>query len=384
MGCRKLSVLVASTLFCLASYAQVSFTLKEAKLEINNNSKNVAIAYENYIRAQQEAKAATLGLLPSFSLELFLFDYQYVVLRSIIPEPSRFFNASASKELVEAANINKLVVTRNMLADFEKTFFLHQMRREFLPLLAEEVKIREEIEVATLEAYELGALEFEDYYSTRKALLSARSLYLAAEQLNNSDVFGIKLTLELPNETDLVLETEEFYNGNLPFPESSSEAEQIAVNNSKEIESYTYTINAAKKLKKGVAISWLSWGGVGFDYFARVSIAKSNIRKLENERTKAVYETKNQVSKLYKLIENQKQKIEIQEKLVAMAEVNYETKLANYNGLRGTKLEVSKAELSLLGSKRELTKLNYELEVLYISLKRAMGSTMISNQVPQQ
>ncbi|CAM9867408.1 unnamed protein product [Chrysoparadoxa australica] len=384
MGARKWTFLVAGILFSINSYTQVSFNLNQAKLEINSNSTNVAIAYENYIRAQQEAKAATLGLLPSFSLELFLFDYQYVVLRSVIPEPSRFFNASASKELVGAADLNKLVVKRNMLADFEKTYFLHQMRKEFLPVLAKELNIREEIEAATLEAYELGAVEFSNYYSAKTAVLSARSLYLAAEQMIASDELGIKLTLELSNDTDLVLEKEEFYNGELPFPSTSSEAEQIAVNNSKEIESYIYTINAAKKLKKGVAISWLSWGGVGFDYFARVSIAKSNIRKLENERTKAVYETKNQVSKFYQLIDNQKQKIEIQEELVSMAEVNYETKLQNYNGLRGTKIDVNKAELALLGAKRELTKLNYELEILYISLKRALGSTMISNQVPQQ
>ena len=132
-----------------------------------------------------------------------------------------------------------------------------------------------------------------------------------------------------------------------------------------------------------MAISWLSWSGVGFDYFARNSIAKSNIRKLENERTKTIYETRNQVSKLYQLIENQKKKIEIQERLVEMADLNYEAKLDQFNELRGTKIALKKAEISALSAKREYISLEYELEILYISLKRILGTTMISNEVPR-
>tara|TARA_Y100000780_G_scaffold168837_1_gene153963 strand:+ start:22596 stop:23750 length:1155 start_codon:yes stop_codon:yes gene_type:complete len=383
MGCKKIALLVTSALFCLSSYAQVTMNLVEGKRKVVSSNTSVAISYENYVRAQKEAKAARLALLPSFSVDLFLLDYQYIMLRSIIPEPSRFFSAAASAELVGAADLNRLIVKRNILEDFEKNYYLLQMRKSFLPMLAQELEILEELEQDTLEAYELGAVEFSEYYQAKRTALGARSAYLGAEQLIASDELGMKLMLEIPNDTELVLENEDLYNGALDFPESSTEAESIAVNNSKEIETYYYTINAARKMKKGVAISWLSWSGVGFDYFARNSIAKSNIRKLENERTKTIYETRNQVSKLYQLIENQKKKIEIQERLVEMADLNYEAKLDQFNELRGTKIALKKAEISTLSSKREYLSLEYELEILYISLKRILGTTMISNEVPR-
>ena len=383
MGCKKLSLTVIGLLLSVSALGQVTYNLDQAKKEIISSNTSVAIAYENYIRAQKEAKATTLALLPSFSLELFLMDYQYVVLRSIIPEPSRFFTASASKELVGAASLNRLIVKRNILEDFEKNYYLHQMRKSFLPLLAQEVVILEELESDTLEAYELGAVEFAQYYQAKNTALSARSSYLSAQQLVASDELAIKLTLELSNDTDLYLEQEELYNGTLDFPSNSQDAQSIAINNSKEIETFDYTIAAARKMKKGVAISWLSWGGVGFDYFARNSVASSSIRQLQNERTKAVYETKNQVSKYYQLIDNQKQKIAIQERLVAMSEENYNNKVESFNDLRGTKVDVKKAQLSLFRANRQLTSLNYELEILYISLKRILGTTMISNEVPQ-
>ncbi len=384
MKCRNLGLLIVGALLSVNSLAQVTYDLVQAKKEIIANNTNVAIAYENYVRAQKEAKATTLALLPSFSVELFLMDYQYLMLRSIIPEPSRFFSASASKELVGAASLNRLIVKRNILEDFEKNYFLHQMHKGFLPLLAQEVVALEELEADTLEAYELGAVDFAQYYQAKNTALSARTTYLNAEQLVASDELGIKLVLELDMNAELLLETEALYNGTLDFPETSEEAQEIAVNNSKEIETYDYTIAAAKKMKKGVAISWLSWSGVGFDYFARNSVAKSNVRQLENERIKAVYETKNQVAKLYKLIANQQKKMAIQKRLVEMAQSNYETKLENFNELRGTKIDVTKAQLSVIRAERELTSMTYELEVLYISLKRILGTTMISNEVPQQ
>jgi hypothetical protein len=384
MGMKSLSLFIIGTILNFNTFALVNYNLEQAKLNVVSDNNSVAIAYENYVRAQHESRAASLALLPSFSVEMFLFDYQYTILRSVIPEPSRFFSAAASKELKEAARLNELIVKRNMLADLEKSYYLHQMHKDFLPLLADEVIAYEELEAATLEAYELGVVDFAQYYSAKTAALSARSVYLNAEQVVAADELGLKLILKVDNDETLELDREEFYNRDLPFPELSKDAETIAVNNSKEIETFDYNIQAAKQMKKGVAISWLSWGGVGFDYFARNSIAKSNIRKLENQRTKTVYETKNQVSKFYKLIDNQNKKIEIQKTLVEMAHNNYEAKLANYNELRGTKIDVTKAGLSLFAAQRELVKLDYELEVLYISLKRLMGSTMISNEVPQE
>ena len=383
MGTRKLGLLIVGAFLSVNSLA-VSYNLIEAKREIISNNTNVAIAYENYVRAQKEAKATTLALLPSFSIELFLLDYQYVMLRSIIPEPSRFFQASASRELVGAANLNQLIVKRNILEDFEKNYYLHQMHKGLLPELAQEVSILEELEADTLEAYELGAVDFAQYYAAKNTALAARSTFLNAEQLVKSDELAIKLILELGINEDLDLEIEAFYNGTLPYPTNAQDAAEIAVNNSKEIDTFDYQIAAAKKLKKGVAISWLSWSGVGFDYFANNAVAKSNIRQLENQKTKTVYETKNQVAKYYKLIENQNEKISIQEQLVDMAQMNYELKLENYNELRGTKIDVKRAELSVLRAQRELTSMTYELEILYISLKRILGTTMISNEVPQQ
>ncbi len=383
MVCRKLSVFILGVFLSVSVIAQTSFNLEQAKKEVITSNTSLALSYENYIRAQQEARAMTLGLLPNLSFDLFLMNYQYVVLRTIIPEPSRYFTASASRDLAEAAGLNRLVVKRNLLEDLEKNYFLYQMHKGFLPDFAKEVLMLEEIEADTLEAYELGALDFSQYYQAKTAALNAREVYLNAEQLMVADELALKLALEVPNDTELILEREELYNRELEFPESATVAEEIALNNAKELDAFDYSISAAMKMKKGVAISWLSWSGVGLDYFARNSIARSNVRSLQNEKKKATYEMRNQVSKLYKLIENQYKKMVIQERLVEMAHTNYEMRLDEYNDLRGTKIALKKAELSVLAAQRALTSMDYELEMLYIGLKRVLGTPMISNDIPR-
>jgi len=149
------------------------------------------------------------------------------------------------------------------------------------------------------------------------------------------------------------------------------------------VDQFAYLISAAKKTKRGVAVSWISWGGVGFDYFARVSIAKHEVQKIEHERTKTVYETKNQIAAQYETIAKHQEKMALQAKLLEMSETEYARALANYDDLLGTFIQVKKAELNLLVAKREQRRLQYELELKYIKLKRTIGAYMITNQIPR-
>ena len=369
-------------LFSAQAFA-AQYSLEAAKKQVVNDNINVSIAYEQYVLVKSQAQSKTLQLLPTISVDMLMFDYQYGILRSIIPEPQRFFDAAASKQLANAASVNRTIVKRNLLQDLESTFFLYQYHQEMLESFEKESLITQEIAARSQEAYDLGAIDFSEYYRTQRSVVTANTQAVNGKQVIKTEEYALKLILQAKNTEALELDKTNFYNADLDFPATAEEASVIAVNNSKEVEQFDYLIAAADKQKKGVAVSWISWGGVGFDYFARVSIAKHEINKIALNKKKSVYEIKNQVVAQYAQIESQNEKIAYQDQLLTMAQEEYETALAAQTSVLNSFINTKKAELNLMYAQREASKLKYELELQYIKLKRLLGTNMMTNVVPR-
>lgn len=366
------------------AFAGQSYSLERAKEQVVNSNVKVSIAYENYVLVKSQAKTKSLQLLPTLSVDMLIYDYQYAILRTLIPEPSRFFEAAAQKDLAEAANVNRRIVQKNLLEDLENTFFLYQYHAEMLESFKKEQEITNQIAARSQEAYDLGAIDFSEYYRTQRNVVSAKTQAVNGNELLKTEEFALKLILQVPNNQEsLDIENLKFYNEGLDFPSSVEEATTIAVNNAKEIEQFDYMISAANKQKKGVALSWISWGGVGFDYFARVSIAKHEVTKIELMKKKSVYEIKNQIAAQYAQIESQKEKIGYQAQLLDMAREEYIAAKTAETDLLNSFINTKKAELNLMYAEREASKLKYELELKYIKLKRLIGANMITNEIPR-
>lgn len=364
-------------------YANAQYSLQKAKAQLVNDNVKLSIAYEQYIAVQADAQAKALKLLPSLSIDMLVLDYQYTILRSVIPEPHRFFEASAARDLTEAARLNRVIVLKNLLEDFEKSYFLHQFHKEMLKTFMSELEIKATIAQRSQEAYDLGAISFDDYYYAQRDVVNARTQLVSAKELIKAEEFALRLLLEKDSEEELEFEEEKLYNAELDLPQSSKEGQVIAVNNSREIKQFDYLVSAAEKQKKGVALSWISWNGVGFDYFARNAIAKSEVKKLELQRKQTSIEVKNQVAVQYAQIVNLQEKIRYQNQLVAMAESHYTRALSNYDQKLGTFISLKKAELSLMSTRRDSRRLQYELELKLIKLKRLVGTNMLTNVVPR-
>lgn len=379
-----IGLMVVMGLFSTQMFAGETYSLETAKKQVANNNIKVSIAYEQYVQVKSQAKAKSLQLLPTISVDMLIFDYQYAILRSLVPEPTRFFEAAASKDLAEAAAVNRTIVKKNLLEDLENTFFLYQFHKEMVESFKKEQAITNEIAARSQEAYDLGAIDFSEYYRTQRNVVTAKTQAVNGNELVKTEEYALKLILQVKDNTDtLDLDSLDFYNENLDFPTSSSEAVNIAVNNSLEVAQFDHLVDAANKQKKGVAVSWISWGGVGFDYFARVSIAKSEVNKIELNKKKAIFEVKNQVAAQYVLIESQKQKIAFQDQLLTMAQAEYTAAVAQEGGLLNSFIAVKKAELNLMYAERESSKLRYELELRFIKLKRLLGTNMMTNVVPR-
>jgi outer membrane protein TolC len=315
---------------------------------------------------------------------MLIYNYQYTILRSIIPEPSRFFDAAAAKDLAAAANVNRTIVKKNLLEDLEKTYFLLQFHKEAVASLSKELDLKKVIAERLKEAYDLGAVGFDEYYNSQREVVLAQSNLVNATELVKTEEYALKLILQVKNNLDLlVLDNQTFYNDSLSFPTDVNFAMDLAANNSKEVEQFDYLIAAAKNTKRGVALLFISWNGVGFDYFARVSVASSEIEKLRLQKTKAVIEVKNQVAAMYTEVSKQKEKMAIQAQLLEMAKAQYEAALTNYNNQLGTLITLKRAELDLVGAERDALRLKYELEVKLIHLKRILGTNMLTNEIPR-
>lgn len=370
-------------LFSGQVFAGQQYSLAKAKEQVVNDNINVSIAYEQYVLVKGQAQAKTMQLLPTLTVDMLMFDYQYAVLRTIVPEPQRFFEAAASKDLKQAARLNKTIVQKNLLADLENTFFLYQYHQEMVESFNKESQIANEIATRSQEAYDLGAIDFSDYYRAQRAVVSANTQAVNGRQIVKTEEYALKLILQANNNEPLDLEQTNFYNETLDYPATAAEAATIAVNNSKEVEQFDYLIEAANKQKKGVAVSWISWSGVGFDYFARLSIAKHEVNKIALNKKKSVYEIKNQVAAQYAQIESQKEKIVYQNQLLTMAEAEYAAALEAQTSLLNSFINTKKAELNLMYAQREASKLKYELELQYVKLKRILGTNMLTNVVPR-
>ncbi len=379
-----IGLVVVMGLFSTQMFAGETYSLETAKKQVANNNIKVSIAYEQYVQVKSQARAKSLQLLPTISVDMLVMDYQYSILRSLIPEPTRFFEAAASKDLAEAAAVNRSIVKKNLLEDLENTFFLYQFHKEMVESFQKEQAITNEIAARSQEAYDLGAIDFSEYYRTQRNVVTAKTQAVNGNELVKTEEYALKLILQVKDNTDtLDLDATKFYNADLDFPATAQEAVNLAANNSLEVAQFDHLIDAANKQKKGVAVSWISWGGVGFDYFARVSIAKSEVNKIELNKKKAIYEVKNQVAAQYALIDSQKQKIAFQDQLLAMAQAEYTAAVAQEGGLLGSFIAVKKAELNLMYAERESSKLKYELELRYIKLKRLLGTNMMTNVVPR-
>jgi outer membrane protein TolC len=378
------SLLFVVMMFASQLFATEQFTLQTAKERVANENMNISIAYEQYIQAKNEARAKTMQLLPRLNVDLLINDYSYNILRSVIPEPQRFFEAAAQKDLAKAAEVNKLIVTANLLEDLEKTYFLLQFHKEIDESLAKELAIRTEIADRSKESYEFGSIFFEEFYNTQRDVVSARIQSVNSSLVVKSEEFALKLILQVEdNLAPLELAIADFYNGALDFPVEAQIGMDVAANNSKEVDQHDYLVLAARNVRRGVGISWISWGGVGFDYFARCSVANSEIKKIEMLKSKAIFEVKNQVAAMYEEIAKHKEKMELQDKLLAMAKTQYATTVTNRDNLLTTVIAVKKAELSLLGAQRDSRRLEYELELKYIKLKRLMSADMLTNEIPK-
>ncbi len=371
-------------LFAAQSFAGEQYSLQRAKEQVVNENIKVSIAYEQYVLVKSQARTKSLQLLPTLSVDMLIYDYQYAILRTLVPEPSRFFEAAAQKDLAQAANVNRRIVQKNLLEDLENTMFLFQYHNEMLESFKKEQAITNEIAARSQEAYDLGAIDFSEYYRTQRNVVSSKTQSVNGNELVKTEEFALKLILQVKdNQEALGIDQLEFYNEGLDFPATAEEATKIAVNNSKEVEQFDWMISAANKQKKGVALSWISWGGVGFDYFSRVSIAKHEVNKIELMKKKAIYEIKNQVVAQYSQIESQKQKIAYQAQLLDMAREEYAQAQAAQTDLLNSFIATKKAELNVMYAEREASKLKYELELKYIKLKRLIGANMITNEIPR-
>ena len=67
-----------------------------------------------------------------------------------------------------------------------------------------------------------------------------------------------------------------------------------------------------------------------------------------------------------------------------MAQADYNKNLEDYSNQLSTVINVKKSELNLLAAKRDLRRLNYELEIKFIKLKRLLGANMLTNELPRE
>ena len=198
---KKVLILVLLVLNSFSLSAKDEFSLESAKKQLVNDNINIAISYQNYVSVKEQSRVKMLQLLPTITVDLLVSDYQYTILRSIIPEPTKYFDALAAQSLAGAADLNRVIVKKNLLEDLEKSYFLFQFHKETVESLQSELSIRKVIAERSKEAFDLGAISFDDFYLAQRFVVAAKTNLVNATEVLKNDEFTLKLLLQSNNGT---------------------------------------------------------------------------------------------------------------------------------------------------------------------------------------
>lgn len=354
------------------SFSAIQIDLNGMREEVLSENVELKIQYENYYQSQRNVSAAFGQFLPSLNVNYIYVNTTLAILQSVVPTPSGWFKYQASKELAQAEKFSSESIRLNILEGLTVNYinikFLEEIRTG---LLAQE-SILEEAYNDAVKKEELGIGDSSDVFAAKRALFQHRQdvYQLETNLISQKQALLIGLAKAPSEELELAELPADDMTG---IPATVEEGAALAVKNSTELLSNAYQADAAYFMKKAAKWSFVSFNGIGFDYFANVSIENSKARIIELQSEQLVNKIRNQVYATYKTIDVLDRRIQLQESVLESLKPIDARNTELYLGNALSAKEYINFKAEMLGEENSLVRLKMERRVKLTQLKRLLG-----------
>lgn len=354
------------------SLAVVHLDLNDMREEVLSENVELKIQYENYYQSQRNVSVAFGQFLPSLNVNYMYVNTTLSLLQSVVPTPSAWFKYQGSKELAMAEKFASESIRLNILEGLTVNYINIKYLEEIRSGLDEQDEFLESAYNEAVKREELGLADSSEVYAAKRALFQHRQ-----------DVYQLDTNLITQKQALLIgldrSPTDELELAELPadelseIPVTAEEGAVLAVKNSTELLSNAYQADAAYFMKKAAKWSFVSFNGIGFDYFATLSIENSKARVIELQSQQIVTKVRNQVYASYKTIDVLDKRIQLQESIIESLKPIDErnTELYVANALSPKEYINFKAEI--MDERTTLIRLRMERKMKIAQLKRLLG-----------
>lgn len=354
------------------SLSAVQLDLNGMREEVLSENVELKIQYENYYQSQRNVSAAFGQFLPNLNVNYIYVNTTLALLQSVVPTPSAWFKYQASKELAQAEKFTSESIRLNILEGLTVNYINIKFLEEIHAGLVAQDSVLEEAYNDAVKKEELGIGDSSEVYATKRALFQHRQdIYqLETNLITQKQALLIGLAKSPSEELDLAeLPADDLSD----IPAAVEDGAALAVKNSTELLSNAYQADAAYFMKKAAKWSFVSFNGIGFDYFANVSIEQSKARIIELQSEQLVNKIRNQVYSAYKTIDVLNRRIQLQESVLESLKPIDERNTELYLGNALSAKEYINFKSEMASEKNSLIRLEMERKVKIAQLKRLLG-----------
>lgn len=354
------------------SLSAIQLDLNGMREEVLSENVELKIQYENYYQSQRNVSAAFGQFLPSLNVNYIYVNTTLAILQSVVPTPSAWFKYQASKELAHAEKFTSESIRLNILEGLTVNYINIKFLEEIHAGLVAQDSVLEEAYNDAVKKEEMGIGDSSEVYATKRALFQHRQdIYqLETNLITQKQALLIGLAKSPSEDIDLA----ELPASDLSdIPTAVEDGATLAVKNSTELLSNAYQADAAYFMKKAAKWSFVSFNGIGFDYFANVSIEHSKARVIELQSEQLVNKIRNQVYATYKTIDVLDRRIQLQESVLESLKPIDERNTELYLGNALSAKDYISFKSEMASEKNSLIRLQMERRVKIAQLKRLLG-----------
>lgn len=263
-----------------------ALSLEQAKELAVGDNIDVKIAYERLFQAQRKINLARAQFFPygvgDVAVIYFTNAFSTLILIELATSiPMKWYNVKKEKHLRNAEAWSLKALTENIKNQTALLYYNILKEESMLRLTSYELKLMEELIAARAVEAQVGVYDANDLRDLRYRFLNLRDEYLKFEAYLAEEKAAMKMLLNLPYTTDLVLQPVASFLNDTDFDLDVESLALMAQNRSYEVKSAEQVVQAAYDSKRSTQWSILSFSGIGFGYLANVRMEKSKVREAQ-------------------------------------------------------------------------------------------------------
>lgn len=261
-----------------------AITLEQAKEMAVGDNIDVAIAYERLFQAQRKISQARANYFP-YGVGDALFIYytnafsSFILIELVTSLPTKWYFVQKQKHLRNAEVYNVKALRENIKNQVAQMYYTILKEEALLKLTSYELNLMEELATSMEAQVALGLADATKLESLKWRNLKHRDEYLKFEAYLAEEKAAYKMMLDLPYQSKVNLQPVDNFLAQEDFSIEVERLARTAQERSFEVKAAQEMINASYDSRNSTRWSILSFGGIGFGYFANVRIEGSKVNE---------------------------------------------------------------------------------------------------------